>query len=216
MTDLLAAIEAPDMEPRHVELATAADRGGLLDVAYRTMDSPFGPLLLAATVDGIVRVAFATEDHDEVLERLATDVSPRILRYPARLDDAARELDEYFAGRRRGFDVRSTCASPTASAVMCSPTSARSPSGRRRATRPSPGRRARRRPSVPSAPPAPRTRSRCSCRAIASCAATAPSASTAAASRRSGRCSPSRVHEGRPGDARRTGRRSRRPRPVRR
>ena len=108
MTDLLAAAVAAPDEPwssATSSLATAADRAGLLDVAYRTMDSPFGPLLLAATADGIVRVAFATEDHDEVLTRLAADVSPRILRYPARLDDAARELDEYFAGRRRGFDV---------------------------------------------------------------------------------------------------------------
>jgi methylated-DNA-[protein]-cysteine S-methyltransferase len=106
MTDVLAAIAAPDdMEGRYVELASAADRNGLLDVAYRTMDSPFGPLLLAATVEGVVRVAFATEDHDEVLTRLAADVSARVLRYPARLDEAARELDEYFARRRRGFDV---------------------------------------------------------------------------------------------------------------
>ena len=82
-----------------------ADRAGLLDVAYRTLDSPLGALLLAATSTGVVRVAFASEDHDEVLTELAADVSPRILRHPARLDAAARELDEYFAGGRRGFDV---------------------------------------------------------------------------------------------------------------
>ena len=108
MTDLLAALAAPDditMQQRRAELATAADRAGLLDVAYRTMDSPFGSLLLAATRDGVVRVAFATEDHDDVLTQLAADVSPRVLHYPARLDAAARELGEYFAGRRRGFDV---------------------------------------------------------------------------------------------------------------
>ena len=107
MTDLLAVDRGAR---RHANSGapswpTAPISAGLLDVAYRTVDSPLGPLLLAATVDGVVRVAFAAEDHDEVLARLAADVSPRILRYPARLDDAARQLDEYFAGRRRGFDV---------------------------------------------------------------------------------------------------------------
>jgi methylated-DNA-[protein]-cysteine S-methyltransferase len=78
---------------------------GLLDVAYRTVDTPVGPLLLAATEVGLVRVAYSAEGHDLVLERLATEVSPRILRAPERLDAVAKELDEYFAGRRRDFDL---------------------------------------------------------------------------------------------------------------
>jgi methylated-DNA-[protein]-cysteine S-methyltransferase len=86
-------------------LAADADRAGLLDLSYRTVDSPFGPLLLAASPDGLVRVAFEVEDHDAVLERLATLISPRILRSPRRTEDAARQLDEYFAGRRREFDL---------------------------------------------------------------------------------------------------------------
>lgn len=86
-------------------LAAAADRGGVLDVAYRTVDSPFGPLLVAATPEGVVRVAFAREDHDAVLATLATAISPRILRSGRRTDDAARQLDEYFAGHRRSFDL---------------------------------------------------------------------------------------------------------------
>jgi methylated-DNA-[protein]-cysteine S-methyltransferase len=60
---------------------------------------------VAATPDGIVRLAFALEGHDAVLDRLAATVSPRVLAAPARLDDAARQLDEYFAGRRRVFDL---------------------------------------------------------------------------------------------------------------
>jgi methylated-DNA-[protein]-cysteine S-methyltransferase len=92
-------------EPLHARLAALAEREGLLDLSYRTVDSPFGPLLLAATPEGLVRVAFEREGHDAVLARLATDVSPRILRTPRRLDDAARQLEEYFAGRRRAFDV---------------------------------------------------------------------------------------------------------------
>jgi len=86
-------------------LAERADREGLLDVAYRVVDSPVGQLLLAATPRGLVRVAYASEGHDAVLARLADLVSPRVLRAPARLDVAARELDEYFAGLRRRFDL---------------------------------------------------------------------------------------------------------------
>lgn len=86
-------------------LAVAAESGGLLDIAYRTIDSPLGTLLLAATDIGLVRLAFATEDHDDVLQALADRVSPRILAAPARLDAVARELDAYFAGRLRAFNV---------------------------------------------------------------------------------------------------------------
>jgi len=89
----------------HDRLAAAAQREGVLDVAFRVVDSPVGPLLLASTEQGLVRVAYASEDHDAVLQVLADKVSPRILRAPARLDLAARELDEYFAGRRRAFDL---------------------------------------------------------------------------------------------------------------
>ena len=76
-----------------------------LDIVYRTVDSPIGLLLLAAGPEGLVRVAFDAEGHDAVLALLAERISPRILRSPGRLDDAARQLDEYFAGRRRRFEV---------------------------------------------------------------------------------------------------------------
>ncbi len=86
-------------------LAAEADREGLLDVSYQTIDSPFGPLLLAASPAGLVRVAFEREDHDAVLSRLAGAISPRVLRSSRRTDDVARQLDDYFAGRRRDFDL---------------------------------------------------------------------------------------------------------------
>lgn len=89
----------------HERLVTAADQDGILDVGYTTIDSPVGPLLLAATSKGIVRVAYQGEDHDRVLSVLASRLSPRILRDPRRLDAAAREIDEYFAGRRTVFDL---------------------------------------------------------------------------------------------------------------
>jgi methylated-DNA-[protein]-cysteine S-methyltransferase len=89
----------------HARLAVAAADGGVLDVAYRTVDTPLGALLLAATDRGLVRVAYAREGHDLVLEQLAHRISPRVLRAPNRLDPAAREIDEYFAGRRTAFDL---------------------------------------------------------------------------------------------------------------
>jgi methylated-DNA-[protein]-cysteine S-methyltransferase len=89
----------------HLRLERNAEADGLLDVAYRTVDTPVGTLLLAATTVGLVRVAYDIEGHDVVLAGLADAVSPRVLRAPARLDTAARQIDEYFAKRRTVFEV---------------------------------------------------------------------------------------------------------------
>lgn len=97
--------DAGQLTALHARLADAAQADGLLDLAYRTLDSPVGRLLLVATEQGLVRVAFETEDHGVVLQSLADRVSPRILAAPGRLDRTARELDEYFAGRRHAFDL---------------------------------------------------------------------------------------------------------------
>ena len=104
--EALPAVDADAMIRLRARLAAQASEAELIDVAYRTVDSPVGKLLLAATDVGLVRVAFAVEGHDLVLERLADTVSPRVLHYPRRLDTVARELDEYFAGARREFDLR--------------------------------------------------------------------------------------------------------------
>lgn len=93
------------LEQLHRRLESEAAAAGLVDVAYRTIDSPLGELLLAATPAGLIRVAFANENHELVLEQLAAKVSPRVLRSPGKLDPAARELDEYFARRRKTFDL---------------------------------------------------------------------------------------------------------------
>ena len=86
-------------------LGEAAARDGLLDVAYREVATPVGSLLLAATEQGLVRVAYENQDHDRVLATLAELVSPRVLRAPARLDPVARQLEEYFGGQRQRFDL---------------------------------------------------------------------------------------------------------------
>ncbi len=82
----------------------AADEG-LLDVAYASADSPFGPLLLATTSRGVVRIGLPTQDGDQLLAELAERVSPRVLEAPARLDEVRRELDLYFEGGLRDFDL---------------------------------------------------------------------------------------------------------------
>jgi methylated-DNA-[protein]-cysteine S-methyltransferase len=105
--DLTSAFPVTNAQLRalHDRLAAEAADADLLDVAYRTLDTPVGTLLLAATPAGLVRVAYASEDHDQVLAALASRISPRILNNPQRLDDVARELDEYFSGTRRHFDL---------------------------------------------------------------------------------------------------------------
>ncbi len=102
---LLTPAADADLARLRDRLAAEATAADLVDVAHRTVDSPHGPLLVAATPAGIVRLAFALEDHAAVLDRLAAVVSPRVLAAPARLDEAARQLDEYFAGQRRSFDL---------------------------------------------------------------------------------------------------------------
>ncbi len=105
LLDGLARVDDETRGRLHARLVAAAAREGVLDVAYRVLDSPVGPLLLAGTDAGLVRVAFSRQGHDEVLATLAERVSPRILEAPGRLDRAARELDEYFDGQRHSFEV---------------------------------------------------------------------------------------------------------------
>jgi methylated-DNA-[protein]-cysteine S-methyltransferase len=81
----------------------AADREGLIDVAYDLADSPVGELLVAATDRGLCRIAYRPDD---ALDELADDFGTRVLRVPRRVDVIRRELDEYFEGRRREFDLR--------------------------------------------------------------------------------------------------------------
>jgi methylated-DNA-[protein]-cysteine S-methyltransferase len=97
--------DAQVVDRMRTRLVVRATDEGLVDVAYRTIDTPVGSLLLAGTSLGLVRIAYAKEGHDQVLEALAERISPRVLRAPARLDPAARELEEYFTRRRRLFDL---------------------------------------------------------------------------------------------------------------
>lgn len=86
-------------------LSLAAEHEELLDLAFASTSSPVGELLLVASPQGVVRVAFETETQEAVLADLAERLSPRILHSPERLAPAIRELEEYFAGRRRSFEV---------------------------------------------------------------------------------------------------------------
>ena len=98
-----AALDLPtDVPP----LADRAAEEGLLDVAYTSVDSPLGPLVVAATPKGLVKVSYTEfRGEDDVLEDLARRVSPRVLEAPAKLDPVRRELDAYFDGHREDFDI---------------------------------------------------------------------------------------------------------------
>ncbi len=88
------------------ELDQIAAGAGLLDVAYATLDSPVGTLLLARTSRGLVRIAYLdAADEDAVLADLAARLSPRVLVSPRKLDQPRRELDEYFSGSRHRFEL---------------------------------------------------------------------------------------------------------------
>jgi methylated-DNA-[protein]-cysteine S-methyltransferase len=86
-------------------LAERASEEGLLDVAYTSTDSPFGPLLLAGTPRGLVRVGLPNQDDDELLIELSERVSPRVLEAPARFEEVRRELDLYFEGSLDRFEL---------------------------------------------------------------------------------------------------------------
>jgi methylated-DNA-[protein]-cysteine S-methyltransferase len=93
----------PATVTRRLTQRIAAD--GLADIDYAPVDSPFGTLHAATTRHGLVCLAFPEESLDTFLERLARKLSPRIVESPASLDTVRRELDDYFAGHRRTFDL---------------------------------------------------------------------------------------------------------------
>ena len=82
---------------------TAARSRGLVDVGYSIVDSPIGPLLVASTRAGLVRLHYLDGDPDDALEELAETISPRLLEDPRRTEPARRQLDAYFDGKVRTF-----------------------------------------------------------------------------------------------------------------
>jgi methylated-DNA-[protein]-cysteine S-methyltransferase len=94
-----------DVDRLAAEFSARAGAAGLIDVAYATVDTPLGPLLAASTDRGLVQLSFPRYDPDQMLERLAARISPRVFEAPDRFEGLRRELDEYFEGRRRHFDV---------------------------------------------------------------------------------------------------------------
>ncbi|MGY6500147.1 MAG: methylated-DNA--[protein]-cysteine S-methyltransferase [Acidimicrobiales bacterium] len=111
MTDPTSDLEArlrasAERFEAHVDreaIAAAAAREGLLDVAWCRVDSPVGPLVVAGTAQGLLVVSYG--DPGDALEPVARSVSPRIVEHRAPLDGALRQLDEYFTGKRRRFDL---------------------------------------------------------------------------------------------------------------
>jgi methylated-DNA-[protein]-cysteine S-methyltransferase len=90
--------------PTHLDITFRDAAAELLDVAYDIADSPIGPLLVATSERGLCRISFDPEPERE-LELLSRSFGPRVLRSPRPVDGARRQLDEYFDGRRRVFDL---------------------------------------------------------------------------------------------------------------
>ncbi|HEX9609622.1 MAG TPA: methylated-DNA--[protein]-cysteine S-methyltransferase [Candidatus Limnocylindria bacterium] len=110
MNDLERRLASPPARTSHFEdlaagLRRRAERAGLLDVAYATADSPLGPLTVLVTPAGLVRIRYPDEPLEATLQDAADRISPRVLEAPERTDEVRRELDEYFEGRRRSFDL---------------------------------------------------------------------------------------------------------------
>jgi methylated-DNA-[protein]-cysteine S-methyltransferase len=107
LEDALRRGARAEVEPRAASAVDAAlaeaERLGLIDVAVATMESPLGDLLLAATPRGVVRIAYDPERR--VLDELAGRISRRVVEAPGRLDPLRRQLDEFFAARRRRFEL---------------------------------------------------------------------------------------------------------------
>jgi methylated-DNA-[protein]-cysteine S-methyltransferase len=101
----LGGVAAEDSEAAARRFVERADSEGLTDVAYATVDTPLGTALVAGTERGLLRVMLPNDSVDRVLEQISSDVSPRVLELPARLDRERRELSEYFEGRRHAFDL---------------------------------------------------------------------------------------------------------------
>ncbi|MBA2263602.1 MAG: methylated-DNA--[protein]-cysteine S-methyltransferase [Chloroflexi bacterium] len=94
-----------DLHHLRTTLARRAAKDGLLDVAYGTYDSPLGPLTVFVTRRGLVRLSYPGEPVDEQLNQLAALISPRVMAAPDRTDEVRRQLDAYFGGSRRAFEL---------------------------------------------------------------------------------------------------------------
>jgi methylated-DNA-[protein]-cysteine S-methyltransferase len=92
---------SPDVDRRFREAALSL---GLVDVGYDVIESPVGPLLVAVSNEGLAAISYQSRAEEE-LEQLARIAGPAVLRSPRSIDEARRELEEYFGGRRRVFDL---------------------------------------------------------------------------------------------------------------
>ncbi len=92
---------SPELDARFRDAAAAE---GLLDVAYELHDTPVGELLIAVTDQGLCEIHYDADPEAEA-ERLARLFGTRVLRSSRPTDEARRQLDEYFAGKRRDFDL---------------------------------------------------------------------------------------------------------------
>ena len=100
-----ANVPALDTDLLRAAIARRAAEDGLLDVAYGTYESPLGPLTVFVTPRGLVRLSYPGEPVESQLDELAALISPRVMAAPERTDEVRRQLDGYFGGTRRDFEL---------------------------------------------------------------------------------------------------------------
>ena len=86
-------------------LLVRAKREGLATIGYDVLASPLGPLWVAIGPKGVTTIHYGDEPSDSELRRLVRMYGPGVVPDRTRSSALARELDEYFRGRRREFDI---------------------------------------------------------------------------------------------------------------
>lgn len=86
-------------------LVARAKREGLATVGYDVLASPLGPLWVAIGPKGVTTIHYGDAPSESELRRLVRVYGPGIVPDHRRSSALARELDQYFSGRRKAFDL---------------------------------------------------------------------------------------------------------------
>ena len=86
-------------------LLAKAKKEGLTTVGYEVLGSPLGPLWVAIGPKGVTTIQYGDEPSDSELRRLVRVYGPGIVPDHRRSSTLARELEQYFDGKRRVFDI---------------------------------------------------------------------------------------------------------------
>jgi methylated-DNA-[protein]-cysteine S-methyltransferase len=86
-------------------LLVRAKKEGLATVGYDVLASPLGPLWVAIGPKGVTTIHYGGAPSERELRRLVHVYGPGVVPDHRRSSALARELDQYFSGKRKTFDV---------------------------------------------------------------------------------------------------------------